>query len=419
MADAGPAPGPTPEQLAFAARILFVEQVYFCSMYAVVVWDWLSSLTREYRLIWRKSWTPVKCIYLFCRYWARLSHLPPFASLTLVQKPVCIVPYTLWVYTVNHDIKTCNKNFIVVPLLMTFNMASAELVLLIRTYAFLGRKTWMLGGLLATLAGVFIYQYWAVITQMILLPLGPEAPCFPVAKAGSKHVMGFFVAPLLFDSLVTGLTLWKAFSMRYRFTKSASESTSFVRTFVNEGLGYFVLISIANLLNGAFYLQPIAVLQALNIPLSIMFPNILACRLILTLRSRGSNSDLHLSTSSPPSGGSARSGLAALHSGSAAQQVTFGGTGAKRNTLGQTETLAMSHLATHGADEDSMYVEKLGRDEEEAFSAVPVRVSVVGATADDDAAFTHVATLADGQMTPRARRAATNGVQVHVERMNS
>ena len=69
---AAPPPMPSAEEIAFAQRIVFVEQVYFCAMYAVVVWDWLSSLTREYRLIWRKSWTPVKCIYLFCRYWVRL-----------------------------------------------------------------------------------------------------------------------------------------------------------------------------------------------------------------------------------------------------------------------------------------------------------------------------------------------------------
>lgn len=166
---------------------------------------------------------------------------------------------------------------------MTFNMISAErevhnrpsgtrspvlaVVLLIRTYAFLGRKTWMLGGLLALLATVLAYQIYVPIAQMVLLALGPPdvpAPCFPVARPHSAHVTGFFIAPLLFDGFVTGLTVWKAFSMRYRFTKTSRESTSIVTTFVNEGIGYFALISAANLINGIFYLQPVAVLQALN-----------------------------------------------------------------------------------------------------------------------------------------------------------
>lgn len=36
-------------------------------MYAVVLWDWVISLPREWRFIWKTNWTPVKVAYLFCR----------------------------------------------------------------------------------------------------------------------------------------------------------------------------------------------------------------------------------------------------------------------------------------------------------------------------------------------------------------
>ncbi|KZW00430.1 hypothetical protein EXIGLDRAFT_667485 [Exidia glandulosa HHB12029] len=375
-------------------------------MYAVVVWDWLISLNLEYRLIWKKQWTPVKCIYLFCRYW-----------------PILFVPYTLWVYTTNHPEDTCKKVFQSVPLLMTFNMISAELVLLIRTYAFLGRKTWMLAGLLALLAGVLGYQLYVPIAEMELLPLGPPGtlgPCFPVAKPHSAQVTGFFIAPLLFDGFVTALTVWKAFSMRYRFNKGSRESTPLVTTFVNEGLFTFLLISLANLINGAFYLQPVAVLQALNIPLSIMFPNILASRLILALRNRGNNVDLNSASVTPASGRS--SGAR-----SDPHQVTFGSapSGNKRSH-GTNGTSEVTTFVKSGRDEEEgMELEEkaetlLARHDEEATLGYGgghgVRMSVTShMRSDQDLAFEHLAVVDE-----RPQTMGTGGqIAVRVDRVMS
>ncbi|KAH7101656.1 hypothetical protein BKA62DRAFT_638478 [Auriculariales sp. MPI-PUGE-AT-0066] len=361
MADAAAAaaaPVMSPEDIAYAARIVFIEQVYFCSLYAVVVWDWVSSLSKEYRLIWKKNWTPVKAIYILCRYW-----------------PIATVPWTLYVYTINHPHDFCVKSYRSVPILMTPNMVLAELVLLIRTYAFLGRKTWLLVTMLVALGGVFTYQIYVPLVRMDLLALGPPGvptPCFPVAQPGSQHVTGFFIAPLLFDTAVTGLTLYKAVTMRWNLPWSKKrESTSIVNTFINEGIFYFILITIANILNGAFYLQKKQVIQALNIPLSIMLPNILACRLILALRSRGNNTDLHVSSNSRYTGGSSsgRTGASDSH------HVTFGGTGAKRIQRSDIDTtVTMSNLGPRDADGDSYKLDDKVRvaDEENALGAIPL-----------------------------------------------
>ncbi|KAJ7203278.1 hypothetical protein GGX14DRAFT_535912 [Mycena pura] len=59
----------------------------------------------------------------------------------------------------------------------------------------------------------------------------------------------------------------------------------------SAGVFYYLLISIANLINGIFYLQPRQVISAINIPLSVMM--VLACRLILDLRERGSETVSH------------------------------------------------------------------------------------------------------------------------------
>ncbi|TFY82275.1 hypothetical protein EWM64_g1738 [Hericium alpestre] len=36
------------DDLQTAQHFIFVTQVYFCAMYAVVLWDWVISINREF-----------------------------------------------------------------------------------------------------------------------------------------------------------------------------------------------------------------------------------------------------------------------------------------------------------------------------------------------------------------------------------
>ncbi|KAH9858241.1 hypothetical protein C2E23DRAFT_880880 [Lenzites betulinus] len=261
-------PDDTPET---ALYFIFVTQVHFCAMYAIVVWDWLSGLQREYRFIWKTSWTPVKVAYLLCRYWV-----------------LAVVPYLLWAFAVNHSLETCERIFKIPVSLAMWNQVAAECILLIRTYAFFGRNIFILTFLLVALAGVVSYQLYVATSQMLLLPFLPgttSGPCFPMSKPHSAHLLGFFIAPLLYDTVVTFMTIGKAVSIRRR---NGGPSSQLIQTFLREGVFYYILISFANLINGIFYLQPRQAISAICIPLSVMLSPVLACRLILDLRERGS-----------------------------------------------------------------------------------------------------------------------------------
>lgn len=258
-------------------------------MYAVVLWDWIISLPREWQYIWKTSWTPVKAAYLFCRYWV-----------------ITVVPYLLYAFVNNHSLETCQKIYKVSHLIICnlcslivllqipvalamWNQVGSESVLLIRTYAFFNRNKIVLAGLLCALGGMIAYQLYVDTSQMIVLPfLNPpfnEGPCFPISKPHSAHLLGFFIAPLGFDTIVTFMTICKAFYVRRR---NGGPSSRLIQTFLREGVFYYLLISIANLINGIFYLQPRQAMSAINIPLSVMLSPVLACRLILDLRERGS-----------------------------------------------------------------------------------------------------------------------------------
>ncbi|KAL5533731.1 hypothetical protein ACEPAG_191 [Sanghuangporus baumii] len=257
--------------LAEAQHFIFVTQIYFCCMYAVFAWDWLVSLPREYKFIWKSGWTAAKMSYLFCRYWV-----------------LFVMPYILFIYVTNHSWEDCQKLYRSPVALAMWNQAGAEVVLLIRTYAFFNRNKYLLVALCASLAGVLAYQLFVDINEMLPLefvtPPFDKGPCLPKSKPHSAHLLGFFLASLAFDATVTTMTLWKAFRLRRTCGAAASP---LIQTFLREGIFYFVFISIANLINGIFYLQPKAVMSAINIPLSIMFSDLLACRMILDLRQRG------------------------------------------------------------------------------------------------------------------------------------
>ncbi|KLO07103.1 hypothetical protein SCHPADRAFT_665082 [Schizopora paradoxa] len=238
---------------------------------AVVLWDWIVCLPREYRFIWKSNWTAAKYAYLFCRYWV-----------------IVVIPFILYCYIQDHSQERCLQLFRAPVALAMWNQAGAEVVLLLRTYAFFNRDRFLFAGLLAMLCGVFAYQLYVILHEMLLLPFVPPAttgPCLPMSKPHSAHILGFFLASLAFDASVTTMTLVRA--IMYRRGKLGGSGDRLVVTFLREGVFYFILISIANLINGVFYLQPKSDMSALNIPLTIMFSDVLACRMILDLRSRG------------------------------------------------------------------------------------------------------------------------------------
>ncbi|KAH0838057.1 hypothetical protein J3R83DRAFT_6297 [Lanmaoa asiatica] len=240
-------------------------------MYAVVVWDWIISLPREWRFIWKTTWTPVKVAYLFCRYWV-----------------IVVVPYLLYAFVTNHTQEVCEKIYKIPVALAMWNQVGSESVLLIRTYAFFNRNVYLLVALVCALAGVVAYQLYVDASQMILLAfVTPPYVSEELAKStiGSRHDPGpgpLFpgIAPLLFDTLVTAMTVWQAFHIRIR---NGGANSKLIQTFLREGNVAYMHVSLYPV---TFPLRPRQVISALNIPLSVMMAPLLACRLILDLRER-------------------------------------------------------------------------------------------------------------------------------------
>ncbi|KAF9647468.1 hypothetical protein BDM02DRAFT_3187982 [Thelephora ganbajun] len=214
-----------------AQHFIFITQLVFVAFYAIVAWDWITSFNREWRYIWKAAWTPVKAAYLFCRYWV-----------------LAVGCFLLYCFVNDHSLELCLKIYKIPVALAMWNQLGSEVVLLIRTYAFFNRNVYLLSFLITCLSGLIAYQLYVATSQMELLPFikppHTRGPCLPVSRPHAAHLLGFFMAPLAYDTIVTVITVGKAIMIRRR---RGGPSSMLIQTFIREGVFYYILISIANL----------------------------------------------------------------------------------------------------------------------------------------------------------------------------
>ncbi|KAI0759298.1 hypothetical protein BD413DRAFT_598206 [Trametes elegans] len=267
----------TTETIATAFGLLHVLQVYTSTMMAIAVWDWLVCLKTEWDVIWRASWTPVKALYIFTRYWGLLAF-----------------GLNLWLFNANFTAEQCKSlHYIIVATCMWVTIGS-EAILAMRTYAFLGRKLWtaiLLGTMIVIEIGFMLYVAIAAIHQTVL-PIVTRGPCTASDAPGKHVVSGFWLAPVAFDLICTFLTLWKVTTLQTR-------GSHLVKLFVTEGLFYFILVAGVNILNAIFMFQSNANIQNINSFLSLILSQVLCCRLVLNLRAQGRGGTVHTSETRP------------------------------------------------------------------------------------------------------------------------
>ena len=59
--------------IATAQQFIAIVQLYASSIFAALIWDWLTSLHREVVVIWRAEWNVLKGLYFVARYYGIVS----------------------------------------------------------------------------------------------------------------------------------------------------------------------------------------------------------------------------------------------------------------------------------------------------------------------------------------------------------
>ncbi|KZV83461.1 hypothetical protein EXIGLDRAFT_842940 [Exidia glandulosa HHB12029] len=281
-----------PGILIDAAHFAQVTRYTHVASYLVVLYDWFLCLDEETKLVFTEGVSRAKVAYAFCRYW-----------------PILTYPVILWVQGIDHDRSVCEKIFRI-PMLIaipnvsswhfpstfrgseadvnraTTKFASAASILILRIYAFTGANRFVALFLMATFLGVIGYQAWVGAVEAVLIPMGNG--CYPVNGSNEKWLSGYFIAALLWDCIATLVFLVYALKMKMKW----ADTSKMTRIFIREGAGYFLAISIINIINGAFNLGPTVLMSGTMVPMGMLLPNILACRLVINLRRKGAASDL-------------------------------------------------------------------------------------------------------------------------------
>ncbi|EJD49446.1 hypothetical protein AURDEDRAFT_161552 [Auricularia subglabra TFB-10046 SS5] len=201
--------------------------------------------------------------YVFCRYWPLLTY-----------------PLILWAQVAEADPAVCARVFQLPLFLAIINFAAAASVLIVRIYAFTGSRVTVASGLICVFLAAGLYQVWAVATQIKLVDGAPA--CFPEDKDPSSKALSFyFFAPFLFDLVATSVFIFCAARIRFATAGSSAAVTVFIR----EGIVYFLAISAINLGNAAMSFQSRVHISGTLAAFSMSMPNILACRLVINLRS--------------------------------------------------------------------------------------------------------------------------------------
>ncbi|KAJ7133777.1 hypothetical protein C8R46DRAFT_650889 [Mycena filopes] len=258
---------PSPPMAALAHSATLLQQVKYMDVASmtILLYDYLLSLELEISLVWGTRWSLSKIFYLCARY-------PPFID----------VPIVLW-YELqpNIDIKNCFPLYASSSWGAFFGIATAEAILVLRTYALLGCNnrflTW------------FVIQYVAiacatvVILSLFLKSLKFGAPPLPTVVGcqlvdGSLILVVAFILVLLNETILMICTLWVGVK-RFRHSNNR-----LITTLYRDGISYFVLLFLISAANLAVLIWgPLELVDLFNTFLRVMH-SVLSTRIVLHVR---------------------------------------------------------------------------------------------------------------------------------------
>ncbi|KAF8895542.1 hypothetical protein BD779DRAFT_1500092 [Infundibulicybe gibba] len=260
--------------VAIGATSLRVGRYSAAAVYVLLVYEFLICFDDEWLYIHKTRFSSMKMAYFTCRYF-----------------PLFAFPIYLWAWLGDHTPVTCHR--IIHPLygFMTVFPLAAQLVILIRTFAFTGRSNIILGVLSISFLTVAVAEIWLfgtrfVVVDELYLLLG-NSGCF----ANDAHAQAGKPFEYL-NAKPTGLVMLGAFFLDVmmmvmvvvHWIRIGSVRGRLGRLFLVHGLGAFLAISAMNLFTACLYLSDNRQWDGLGLPFVLTLPDIIACRLVLALR---------------------------------------------------------------------------------------------------------------------------------------
>ncbi|KAH9032830.1 hypothetical protein EDB84DRAFT_118177 [Lactarius hengduanensis] len=286
--------GIIPQVLLSGLNAVAAWRYSMIAAYVVCFYDWVISLDQEVALIYPAPWNGVKAAYLFCRYY-----------------PMAIAPFHIWGLVGNHEERVCESYYHVLYACSMPTLLSAQFILMLRTYAFSGRKTRILVVLSIAYLGLTGVIIWVLSKELSLAPLfffTKRNACFAISDEPNITVLAPNVlhgtrvpAPIayhmgmisilaaFFDCLNILVVLWHWLRGRNTFGPLG-------KSFLKQGMLVYVIMIALNTLAICAFLSTYLVRHGLAATslFAYILPSALACRLVLMLRRKASPTETTL-----------------------------------------------------------------------------------------------------------------------------
>ncbi|KZT36399.1 hypothetical protein SISSUDRAFT_1034864 [Sistotremastrum suecicum HHB10207 ss-3] len=239
------------------------------SGFVLLIYDFILSFPEELKFVWRSRWSLGKVLFLLNRY---------------------LVPLDLAVELVSFMSTTpsdnfCKKWFITDTVLVWFELAVIQALLVMRTAALWNGNKYVMALLATTYLGTMAAILWVVIRvtrDVTIIAERPVPQLLGCLFAAEKDVTsGIWLAPLTVETVIFLLTSLKAFQ---HWQNKLLSRTHLVTILYRDGFLYFVVMFAMNILNTLiFYLLPLQ-LSEVTFILYRALMSVMASRLLLNVR---------------------------------------------------------------------------------------------------------------------------------------
>ncbi|KAH9171738.1 hypothetical protein EDB89DRAFT_2243293 [Lactarius sanguifluus] len=274
-------------------NLLAVARYTLTSAYVVCFYDWVISLEEEVVFVFFAPWNTVKAAYLFCRYY-----------------PLAVAPFHFWGFLGDHEQHVCESYFHALSACTIPPIFAAQFLLMLRTYAFSGRKKGILAILSITLSALVGYMIWVSWKQIILSPLFlfvertsclgiTDLPTIKIAQVanGTPEIssvqlpFAYHLGALtsLFDGLNMFVMIWHCYHERRTLG-------SLAQSILKQGVFIYFFMTILNMLTFGTFFSSRVLYQARAVGpfFAYIVPSVLSCRLVLMLRRTASPTETQL-----------------------------------------------------------------------------------------------------------------------------
>ncbi|KAI0669053.1 hypothetical protein C8Q78DRAFT_978960 [Trametes maxima] len=294
------------DQVYINARSVSYSEV---ACVTVLTWDVLIMFSEEVDLIWKRAWTPAKCMYLIARY------MPWLVQLALLA--INVNGSTGLEFTFDQ----CAAWQVVQGILLQVVVTTVDVILITRVYALYSRSRILLGvlGTLFVAELAFLCYVLGVVTPRLRY----DDECYVTSSPAIFQyywcvLLSDLIVSLTFETILFILTMFKFIeAVRHGWGKGPV-----MQQFVTDGTWAYALIFLAMLVNMMLYKYVHSTLTGICYTWLLVVLSFAGSRLVLNprrayisrqaSRSGGSSSHIELShLSAGPGGGPPASPLRA------------------------------------------------------------------------------------------------------------